>query len=164
MNSAHIHLILNHFPIVGIMFAIPILFVAWWKNNATLSRVGMSMIVASGALTLITYLTGEPAEGVIEHLPGVLENRIERHEEAAEKTLILVGITSLAAIFSLLLSYRKSVLPKKSTALVIVLSLGCAAFLAWTNNLGGEIHHPEIREQTQSVSQERSSATKEDSD
>ena len=145
MDAAHIHLMLNHFPIAGILFAIPILVIAWWRKNDVLGLTGMSLVLLSGLVTIPTFLTGEPAKEIIEHLPGISEKLIEIHEEAAEKTIWFVGAAALAALISLLVAFKNKSILLKAIPFVTILSLGAIGFLAWTNNLGGQISHPEIR-------------------
>ncbi len=146
MNAAHAHLILNHLPVSGFLIAIPILMIAGWKKNELLGRVGMSIVVMISLVMIPTFLTGEPAEELIEHLPGVSESFIEAHEEAAEKAIWFVGASGLAALAGLLGVFRKFSIPGGALPWVTLISLCAAGFLAWTNNLGGEIRHPEIRE------------------
>jgi uncharacterized membrane protein len=145
MDAAHIHLMLNHFPMAGILFAIPILAIAWWRKNDVLCLTGMSLVVLSGLITIPTFLMGEPAEEIIEHLPGISEKMIEIHEEAAEITIWFVGAAAFTALISLFIGFKNKSMLLKAIPFVTILSLCAIGFLAWTNNLGGQISHPEIR-------------------
>lgn len=144
MNAAHLHLILNHLPIAGIIFALPLLLSGYIKKNKTLAHAGLIAVVATGAIAVTTFLTGEPAEEIVEGMTGISEEVIEVHEEAAEKAIWLIGATGLAALVSLLMSLKNKTLPRWSLPLVVVLAIFSVGALAWTNNLGGEIRHPEL--------------------
>lgn len=145
MDAVHIHLILIHFPIAGMFFAILILLIAWWRKNEVLSMTGMSLVLLTGLITIPTFFTGEPAEEIIEHRSGISEELIETHEEAAKKTIWFVGAAAIAALISLIIAFKNKSRLKKATPFVTILSLCAMAFLAWTNNLGGQISHPEIQ-------------------
>ncbi len=145
MNAAHIHLMLNHLPIGGMLIAVPILLVAWWRKSDPLARPGLFIVLLSGIITIPTFLSGKPTEELIEHLPEISENLIEIHEEVAEKAIWLIGAAALGALVSLGISFKKQSLPKWATPLVTVLATLSLVILAWTNNLGGQIRHPEIR-------------------
>jgi len=145
MNAAHIHLILNHFPIAGMLFATPLLLIAWWRKNALLGQTGMALILLSGLLTIPTFITGEPAEEIMELVPGISERLIEIHEEAAEKTMWFVGAAALAALLSLVVAIKYKSMLFKAIPVVILISLFTIGFLAWTDRTGAEISHPEIR-------------------
>jgi len=164
MNAAHIHLIVNHFPIAGIFFSLPLLAFAGWRNHEDLKRAAMLLVLFSGLIAVLTFLTGEPAEEVAEHLPGVTEQLIKAHEEAAEKTLWLVGAAAGLAMMSLGIAFRKKETPRKMIPWVGLLCLAAGGSLAWTSNLGGQIRHPEIRKQSTPVKTAQSSAPKRETD
>lgn len=145
MNAAHIHLILNHFPIAGILGAILILLVAAWCENKELSIAGMLLVVLTGIVTIPTYLSGEPAEKIIEHMPNISEKMIHIHEETAEKALWFIGASTLAALISLVLTIKRKRVPERAITTILIISIVAMGFIAWTNELGGEISHPEIR-------------------
>ncbi len=64
MDAAHVHLMLNHFPLIGMAFAIPLLLGAWIRKSEDLSRAGLTLVAVTGFLAVATLLTGEPAEEV----------------------------------------------------------------------------------------------------
>ena len=146
MNGAHIHLILNHLPIAGVFFSILLLPIAWRSRSEDLKRASLLLVVVTGLLTIPVFLSGDPAEDVVKLLPGITKTAIHLHEDAAEKSAWLVWGTSLVALAGLWISTRKKVTPKWVIPLVLALSLGCLGLLGLSNNLGGQISHPEIRE------------------
>ena len=73
MNGAHLHLLLNHFPLIGFVFSLLILGLGYVRANENFVRVGLLVILVSGVLAAPAYLAGEPAEDVIEKLPGFSE-------------------------------------------------------------------------------------------
>lgn len=145
MNAAHIHLILIHFPIAGMLFATLVLLIAWWRKNVLLCQTGMVLILLSGLITIPTFITGERAEEIMEQVPGISERLIEIHEEAAEKTMWFVGAAALAALLSLVVTIKYKSILSKTIPVVILISLFTIGFLAWTDRTGAEISHPEIR-------------------
>ncbi len=146
MNTAHIHLIVNHLPLAGMIFSLPLLLAALWKNNKVLSQTALLAVFITGLSAGPTFLSGEPAEETIEHLPGVSEQLIKDHEEAAEKTIWVIGITAIAALAGFIVTRKKNTIPKQLLLTVTTLVLLTAGALAWTNNLGGQIRHPEIQD------------------
>ena len=61
MSGAHLHLILNHTPVVGSVFALLLLACAFFWQSDPLKRAGLAAAVIVALLTIPTYLTGEPA-------------------------------------------------------------------------------------------------------
>ncbi len=98
MSAAHHHLLTNHVPVVGIPIAVAVLGWGIWARQFLLQRAGLVMLTVLALRTVSVYLTGEPAEEIVEHIPGVSESLIEAHETAALVafvTVLLVGMVPL---------------------------------------------------------------------
>ena len=145
MNGAHLHLVLNHLPVVGIGFGLALLIFALVKKSPELQKVSLGVLVITALLTLPAYFTGEPAEELVEDVAGISEAIVERHEDAAKVALIASGILGAVALGGLILFRRAGRLPTGFIILVLALALGAEGTMAWTANLGGQIRHPEIR-------------------
>ena len=143
MSIVHLHLILNHVPVIGMGFALLILGVAAWRRNDGMGRLGLVVMVGLAAVTAIVFLTGEPAEEAIEGIAGVSESIIHPHEEAAEASLIATAIAGALALVALI-AYRRRALPRWVTGTAFTAALVASSMLAWTANLGGQIRHTEI--------------------
>jgi len=98
LNLAHVHLLLNHIPIVGIPMALVFLVFGILKKNPSTQRFALVVLFLIAAITIPVYLTGEPAEHKVEHLPGVAESFIEAHEVAAIYSWVLSLATGTLAI------------------------------------------------------------------
>lgn len=145
MNAAHLHLALNHLPVVGILFGAATLgFGVLFKKEAP-HRVGLWLVVAAALLAIPAYLTGEPAEHVAEDLPGVSEAWIEPHEDAAAVALALALAAGVAAAPALLLAHAKRPSASKAAWLALLLALAASGSMAYTASLGGKVRHTEIR-------------------
>ena len=142
MNFAHIHLIINHVPLLTIPIALIFLIYAFWRNDDGLKRFSMVILIATSVTVIPVYLTGEPAEKVVEHLPGVTEQVIAPHEEAAEFSLIVTLLAGGLAAASLILSNREKLKNWLQATLVLICFVAVVA-LGYTSNLGGKIRHPE---------------------
>lgn len=145
MSGAHLHLIVNHIPVLGAVFGLLLLSYGVVKRNDGIVRSGLWTLAIVGLAGLAAYLTGEPAEEVVERLPGISESVIERHEEAAYLATIGGGVVGLVAIAGLLLHRAGRPVAGRFSALMLLLTLGLFGGMAWTANLGGQIRHAEIR-------------------
>jgi uncharacterized membrane protein len=145
MTGAHLHLMFIHFPIAGMILALPVLLAGWWLKNEGLKWAGLGLVLVAGLATGGAFFTGEAAEELVENLPGITHGTIHEHEEAAEFALWPVGLTSLLAAYGLFLAFRKKAVPSRVFVAVLVLTLFCAVTLARVSNLGGFVHHEEIR-------------------
>lgn len=143
MNAAHIHLMLNHVPLFGAI-AVTILFVvALVLRQQGVARAGLVVALLTAAVAVVVYLTGEPAEELVENLPGVSEPVMETHEEIALVATLVIGGFAVVALYGLF-AFRHGVSMGFTRALAILSLLPLAA-MAYTAYLGGQIRHSEIR-------------------
>ena len=145
MNSAHLHLILNHVPVVGSLFGLALLGWGLLRKSEEFKKPSLGFLIIIALLAIPVYLTGEPAEEIVENLPGVDEASIEQHEEAALVAFVGILVVGAASLFGLVLFARGKPVPNWLFAAVMVLSLTAFVLMARTANLGGLIRHPEMR-------------------
>lgn len=143
MSLVHLHLVLNHVPVIGAVFVLLVLLLAFWKRSSEMGRLALGMLVVIGFVSAFVFLTGEPAEEAVENLAGVSESAIHLHEDAATVALVLSGVLGLLSV-GFLWWYQRREIPRVvlGTALIAVLAL--TGTMGWTANLGGRIRHTEI--------------------
>jgi hypothetical protein len=145
MSWAHIHLALNHVPVIGLLIVLLLLVVASLRRSVELTRVSYGLLVLLAIATLAVYLTGEPAEELIENLPGFSDALVEQHEEVALIATIGMGVLGLVTLVALIRFRKPRVAPAWYGRGVLLLALLMGGVMAWTANLGGQIRHSEIR-------------------
>jgi hypothetical protein len=145
MNTAHLHLILNHIPVVGTFISLGLFGFALWKRSEESKGTALGLLVITAILAVPAFLTGEPAEGVVKALPGVSQAIIEQHEEAAHGAFIALCILGGVALAGLFWFRRGRLVPLWFSSVVLAGSLLVGGWMAWTANLGGQIRHSEIR-------------------
>lgn len=147
MSDAHLHLMLNHIPLFGLLFGGGLLLYATARASDLVTRIAMVFFVVAGLGAGATYLTGEGAEEVVEDLAGVTHSVIEAHEEMGFYALVATAVLgALSLLF--LFWYRSRSIPRAvSVGLLVltVLGLGIVGYTAYT---GGQINHPELRGKT----------------
>lgn len=151
MNGAHVHLLLNHIPILGVLFALLLLSAAMPRRSQVHARLALQVIVAAALLAIPVYLSGEPAEQQIERLRPSAEAVVEAHESAALGSLAAVELLGFVAAGALWSSRRSRELGYRSLVTIWAGALLVSASVAWTAYLGGQIAHPEIRTAPQGV-------------
>jgi uncharacterized membrane protein len=150
INAAQIHLLLNHFPVllpvvgaflllVGILFKLD-----WLKETAAW------VFVLAALFAIPTFLSGEPAEEIVEKIQGVSRELIHEHEEMAEAALVAVEALGLSSLILVLgARFKKSFAALPALWLMLLgLSIVTCGLMGWTAHLGGVIRHEEIRAKT----------------
>jgi len=144
MNAAELHLVVNHIPLFASFFGILSTFSGYLTNNKGLLYFGLMSLMAGGIAAFIANSSGEQAEELIEHLPGISRKRIHAHEETAEAALVVSSITGLFALVStvgLVLQWQKVRLLVLITCIVALLNVASMAKTAYE---GGKIMHPDL--------------------
>lgn len=146
MNYAHMHIILNHIPIIGVSIALGFFIHAFFTKNESALKFSLLALATLALLVLPVFLTGEPAEEVVEHIPDVTEAFIEPHEDAAKYSLVLTLLTGASAFIGFWFQGHEKWKRRMNFA-VIGLATAAILSLLYTGNLGGKIRHTEIREE-----------------
>jgi uncharacterized membrane protein len=146
MSFEHLHLLLNHFPIIGTMIGLGLfLFSFFEKNGEPMRRISLIIFAAMALLTIPAFCTGVGAAQEIATKPEVSAAFIDRHEGAAMLSLWFMIATGGLSLLGLWQCYRISRLASWNVAAILVLSLMTVGLMVRTGNTGGEISHPEFR-------------------
>lgn len=144
MDAAHVHLLLNHVPVIGLVFAFLLLAYGLARRSDDVMKAALWTLGLVGLAAVVVYLTGEPAEELVEGLPGFSEPAMERHEEAALWATVAaaaVGALALGGLYA----FRRRSLSRGFGATALLLTLLAGLPMGWTANLGGQVRHEEIR-------------------
>jgi hypothetical protein len=146
VNWAHVHLMINHFPEVGVFGTILLFLYALVKKSEEVTKVSLGLFVLIALITIPVFFTGEAAADSVKKLPGVTETYIGRHQEAAEYAITAIEILGAVSLIGLYFIFRSGAVPKWLLSIVLLLALVAATVVGFTTNLGGQIRHTEIRE------------------
>lgn len=160
-TPVHIHLLLNHAPVFGMIAAVLLLLYGLLRKSAELERTALITFVLTAALAFATDSTGDGAADVARNIPGINRENIKTHNESADTSLLLAEITGGVALVGLFFAWRRKDRAEGSDpeyyvrshkapprwAIVTCLLLGavCIYFLSVTAYTGGLIRHPEIQ-------------------
>jgi formate hydrogenlyase subunit 3/multisubunit Na+/H+ antiporter MnhD subunit len=146
MSAAHVHLLLNHIPILGSIFGLLLLcYGMLWKSDE-IKKTSLRVFVITALLTIPVYLTGDGAAQIVSSLPGVSTAIIQQHDQAATITMVAIEILGAVSLLSLFLSWRtRRELRSWMTLGVLILAMISSGLGAWTGAIGGQIRHTEVR-------------------
>ena len=145
MSLVHLHLLLNHLPVIGVPLIAALLMYGIFRRQRDVQRAALAGFVLVAVLTLPAYLTGEPAEEAIEHAPGVATALIGRHETLATVAMVVTGLLGAWAALGLFFSRRERPVPRLVLSGGVLLAVLAVGALIPTGYYGGQIRHAEIR-------------------
>jgi uncharacterized membrane protein len=143
-DLVHLHLLLNHFPTVGLIVGFGIYLLALLKKSEDLKRGGLAVLFVIALIALPTYMTGYSALKALKNTPGVSVALIDIHQRSALLGLILLEATGIVAWYGLWRSRRRTSAGAGNTAAILLLSVLTLGQMASASNVGGQIRHPEI--------------------
>jgi hypothetical protein len=156
MDLAHIHLLLNHWPVIGAFIGLGLFLISLIANSNDLKQASLALFVLLALLAIPTYMSGNVAQDVLRGTEGLSDEVIRTHEGAAMVALIFIEITGLVALVGLWQFSRQSgPLPapvaRWNSPVVLLLSIATVVCMSIAGNTGGAIHHPEIGQTTSLV-------------
>ena len=148
-NLSHLHLLINHFPTVGLIVAYALLVVSIASDSEamkhdTMRPTAFGVLFGIAVITLPVFTTGLAAEGALEKVAGVSKEAIDAHENAALLAFLVLELAGAAAWFGLWRWRRTHRIPPSLTILTFVLSAVSLGLMTVAANIGGGIRHPEI--------------------
>ena len=143
-DLVHLHLLLNHFPTVGMIVGFGVFLLALAKKSEELKRGGLAVLFVIALLSVPTYMTGYSAQKSVKGMPGVSQGVIDLHQRSALMALMFMEATGVAAWYGLWYSRGRRRAGARNTAAVLVLAAVTIGLMASAANVGGEIRHPEI--------------------
>ena len=151
LQPEHLHVMLNHFPIILTLLVPPILLAGLFFQQKPILAVGFSLALLGALTTPVVMQTGHSAHTRFEMgqiQPPLDEDgdiASEMHEDMAEKAAPILYFVGFAGIAGLLtLRFRPAW--AKGAALAVIVASGVASiFTLQAAQLGGRIRHPEFR-------------------
>jgi uncharacterized membrane protein len=145
MNDAHLHMVVNHFPIIGTIFGFGILIVGLLLKNKTLLNTSYVLFIVAAIFGAFSMGTGEGAEELVEDMPNIGKQIIHEHEELAEKLAILLYVLAGLSLVGLYLNYKNNAKAKLLSFFIIGIATAGLFLAQKVGTSGGEIRHTEIR-------------------
>jgi hypothetical protein len=144
MDLAHVHLLLNHFPVIGTIIGGGLFVIALIAKSDDLKRASLAVLLGIALISIPTYITGNGAQDQIKSLPGVSKALIEAHEGAAYVAIGFMEFTGAFAWLGLWQFRRLRRIPNWNLAVILVLTAVSLGLMTRASNIGGEIRHAEI--------------------
>lgn len=145
MSLTHVHLLLNHFPTVGMIVGLGLFLMAIAVKSDDLKRASLVIFFGIALISIPTFATGTAAELALSKNPEASVTRIQAHETAAFIALAFMELMGALAWLGLWQYRRSSRWSQGTLAAVLLLGLVTFGLMARAASIGGEIRHPEIR-------------------
>lgn len=145
MNEAHLHLLVNHFPIVGTILGLGVLMAGMITKKTSVKNTAYVIFIVAAVFAAFSMGTGEGAEELVEDMPSVGKNIIHEHEEMAEKFAVVMYVLGFCSLLGIYFDYKNHVKAKLVAAITLIIAIVAVIFASFVGTSGGEIRHTEIR-------------------
>jgi hypothetical protein len=143
-TGAHLHLLVNHAPIFGSLFAFLLLVASYFTSMDVLRRAALVVLIATALAGAAANLSGDAAEETVKGLPGVRHDDIEAHSQMGDKAYIFGGILGVLSLGALV-RWRRRPIPASATLVMVLATAFVGGAMMYTGLLGGRIRHTEVR-------------------
>ena len=151
MDFPHLHMLLNHFPIIGTIIGTGLFIASLLIKAKDLRQGSFIVFIAMALLAIPAFMTGVGAQEKMVQDPAISNALIQRHEGAAELAIWFMEITGAFSVIALWQSARSPRPVGWTTASILIFSIVTVGVMARTGNTGGEIRHVEVRPDSKST-------------
>ncbi|MDB4906099.1 MAG: hypothetical protein JWO05_883 [Gemmatimonadetes bacterium] len=144
LTGAHLHLLVNHVPIIGAFFALALLVASYFWSPDVLRRTACAVLIATALSAWASDLSGDSAAGALRGMPGVRRDDIRAHEQVAGTALLVGGLLGVLALAALV-RWRRNPIPARAAHAMTLATVVVGALMAYVGLLGGRIRHTEVR-------------------
>lgn len=145
MNWAHVHLALNHVPVLGTVFLVLLLGIGMLKRSFEIQKLALQGLLLLALVSIPIKFTGDFAAEQSAEAAGWDKALVLQHEESADQATAGVFLMGIATLASLLLNRKKAAYPRWAVLVPLLLGAVTIVLMVRTAQAGGLINHPEIR-------------------
>jgi hypothetical protein len=147
MNWTTLHAAMNELPFVLAGLGSVLLLFSIVAGGTNVRRAALIILVAAALVAAATYLTGRSSEKWIRGAPGVTDEKIRQHHDAARTSFAVTLLLGFVAIDGLVM--LKSAVPWSKTFIVLALLIagGATAASGWAVVAGSALHETKLEKQ-----------------
>ena len=144
LSGAHLHLLVNHAPIFGSLFAFALLIASYFTSADVLRRTAFVVLIGTAIAGAAADLSGDAAEEAVRGLPGIRRDVIHAHTQMGDRAYILADVLGVLAL-GVLIRWRRRPISRTVTSVMLLATAFVGGAMAYTGLLGGQIRHTEVR-------------------
>ena len=144
INSAHLHILLNHLPITFVILGLIVLLSGYIFKSEITKRIASLVFIFGTVFGFVSLYTGENAKVVIKGLKGFDARIVTTHEDTALEFLTFLYILGILSIINLWLRWKRKSFYKVVHVFVVLTAIVSIYFAIKAGISGGLISHSEI--------------------
>lgn len=145
MSDTHIHLLINHFPIILPVIGFCVLITGLFVKKEQVIITSLALFVFAGIITIPAVETGRNSERETKEITEIKKDDIKNHENIAEAAFISIEVLAGLSLINLILYYLNNKYRKYIAYSVLICSIAVIILMFNTGESGGLIRHTELR-------------------
>ena len=145
-SMEHIHVLINHLPVIGLAMAILALVLALMHHSRKTEIIALILVFITAASAWPVVLTGQraykPVRGIVDDAGA---DWLDAHMERAEKAAPAFYALALLAAAALVVPHKWPRTTRPLAIATLALAVLCEGASGWIADAGGQIRHPEFR-------------------
>jgi len=145
-SMEHIHVLINHLPVIGLAMAILALVLALMHHSRKTEMVALILVFVAAASAWPVVFTGQQAYKTVRAMTddgGT--DWLDAHMERAEKAAPAFYALALLAAAALVVRHKWPRATRPLALATLALAVLCLGASGWIADAGGKIRHPEFR-------------------
>jgi uncharacterized membrane protein len=142
---SHFHILVTVLPSVGLVFVFGFYVAAMIIDNEVMKRSCLVLFGILGILAVPTYVSGDHSMELLSQDPKISKDLMSTHMGWGVVTLVILGLTGLAAWIALWRFRNAERLSDNALHLVLGLAIITLALMVLVGELGWQISHHELR-------------------
>lgn len=140
MEASQIHILLNHYPVIGWFIGILLILIGYALRNDQVKRNALLLLVIMAVITIPVFITGEMAGGAAaEWSTGDRAKAITMHKHTARTGFGVIILSGVLAGAVLLKRSRTGEIGRWAMLSVLMMSLVSAGVIGYATHLGRQI-------------------------
>jgi hypothetical protein len=145
-SMEHIHVLLNHLPVIGLAMGILALVLALMHHSRRAEMVALILVFVAAASAWPVNFTGQRAYKTVR---GITDDDgtawLDAHQERAEKVAPAFYVLAVLAAAALVAPHKWPRTARPLAIATLALAVLCDGASGWIALAGGQIRHPEFR-------------------
>ncbi|EKE28615.1 MAG: hypothetical protein ACD_3C00037G0006 [uncultured bacterium (gcode 4)] len=130
-NDAHLHLLINHFPIIGTVFGLWLIIFWIYAKNKSIINAAYVFFIISSLTGFVAFYTWGLAANVVVDLEWVSRQALRTHSEVANIVIYGIHLLWIISLFWLYINYKKKRDYLAKYVLVIAIIMTVATSYLW---------------------------------
>lgn len=151
MIPVEAHLLLNHVPLIGLVFGLVFFVAGWMRSSDQALRAGLRLFLAMGIVVVSVVGSGLGSATILANAAWLDADALSNHRLAGILTLVvLVGLGTLCGVALFRSTRDGRVMSVRLRIAVLLLAVTAFGGNIWTAYLGGSLRHSELASESSS--------------